>query len=89
MYLLASPTDSGRKNGYVWQEHLASTIDFDRLSQDITIPRGFCVWTDDIFSKGSWSDPVFFDAPGIDQDVSCEQAGLYIVALLTDGIAVL
>jgi hypothetical protein len=63
--------------------------DSDSLSQDITIPRGFCVWTDDIFSKGSWSDPVFFDAPGIDQDVSCEQAGLYIVALLTDGIAVL
>lgn len=71
MYLLASPTDSGRKNGYVWRERLASVTDSDPLSQDITIPRGFCVWTDDIFSKGSWSDPVFFDAPGIDQDVSC------------------
>jgi alpha-N-arabinofuranosidase len=30
--------------------------------------RGFYVWTDDI--AGAWSDPVFFDATGIDQDVS-------------------
>jgi hypothetical protein len=73
----------------MWQERLASVTDSDPLSQDITIPRGFVVWTDDIFSKGSWSDPVFFDAPGIDQDVSCEQADLYVVALLTDEVAVL
>lgn len=89
MYPLALLTDSGRKNGYVWQEHLASTIDFDRLSQDITIPRGFCVWTDDIFRSGSWSDPVFFDVPGIDQDVSCFRANFYIVAVLIDEKVVL
>jgi hypothetical protein len=38
--------------------------------QDIVIPRGFYVSTSDIWASNSWSDPVFFDVPGIDQDVS-------------------
>ncbi|GAB7329980.1 hypothetical protein MBLNU13_g01676t1 [Cladosporium sp. NU13] len=75
MYLLALLTDSGRKNGYVWQGFLASVASFDQPSQDITIPRGFCVWTEDIFSNGSWSDPVFFDVPGIDQDLFFDDDG--------------
>lgn len=89
MYLLALLTDSGRKNGYVWHLYPVFITDFDRLPQDITIPRGFCVWTDDIFSSGSWSDPVFFDVPGIDQDVSCAQANFYIVNVLIDETVVL
>lgn len=89
MYLLALLTDSGRKNGYVWQGYLASVASFDQPSQDITIPRGFCVWTEDIFSNGSWSDPVFFDVPGIDQDVSYIQANLHVTAVLIDGKVVL
>ena len=89
MYLLALLTDSGRKNGYVWQDNLASTIIFDRLLQDITIPRGFCVWTDDIFSNGSWSDPVFFDVPGIDQDVSRARAISLYCRCTDDGKVVL
>lgn len=67
------------------QEHLAFAIDLDQLLQDITIPRGFCVWTDDIFSNGSWSDPVFFDAPGIDQDVSPVLRNPDAAAVLIDG----
>ena len=31
--------------------------------------RGFYVWTEDIFDEASWSDPVYFDQLGIDQDV--------------------
>jgi hypothetical protein len=33
-------------------------------------PRGFYVWTDDIWDSSSWSEPIFFDVTGIDQDVS-------------------
>lgn len=33
-------------------------------------PRGFYVWTDNIFDDKSWSDPIYFDLLGIDQDVS-------------------
>jgi beta-xylosidase len=32
-------------------------------------PRGFYVSTDDIFDDSKWSEPVFFDMLGIDQDV--------------------
>jgi hypothetical protein len=43
----------------------------DDTKQDIVIPRGFYVSTSDIWTANSWSDPVFFDVPGIDQDVGC------------------
>jgi beta-xylosidase len=36
--------------------------------QGMVPPRGFYVWTDDI-RGGNWSDPVYFDTVGIDQDV--------------------
>ncbi|KAL5397474.1 hypothetical protein PMIN03_000817 [Paraphaeosphaeria minitans] len=32
-------------------------------------PRGFYVWTGDIFDDSAWSDPVYFDNPGFDQDL--------------------
>jgi beta-xylosidase len=32
-------------------------------------PRGFYVWTEDIFDDSTWSDPVYFDNPGFDQDL--------------------
>lgn len=32
-------------------------------------PRGFYVWTDDIYDDSAWSDPVYFDNPGFDQDL--------------------
>jgi hypothetical protein len=31
--------------------------------------RGFYVWTEDIWDQSRWSDPIYFDATGIDQDV--------------------
>ncbi|KAF2000145.1 glycoside hydrolase family 43 protein [Amniculicola lignicola CBS 123094] len=41
-----------------------------RLTADERIfPRGFYVWTDDIFEETTWSDPVYFDNPGFDQDL--------------------
>ncbi|KAL2843362.1 glycosyl hydrolase [Aspergillus pseudoustus] len=42
---------------------------------DIVIPRGFYVTTVDIWKRGSWSDPVFFDVPGIDQDLFFDNNG--------------
>ncbi|KAL4984736.1 glycosyl hydrolase [Aspergillus falconensis] len=36
---------------------------------DIVIPRGFYVTTDNIWAKDSWSDPIYSDVPGIDQDL--------------------
>jgi beta-xylosidase len=32
--------------------------------------RGFYVSTDNIFDETTWSDPIYFDSLGIDQDVS-------------------
>lgn len=37
-------------------------------------PRGFYVWSDDIRDDSSWSDPVFFDNPGFDQDLFWDDA---------------
>lgn len=34
------------------------------------MPRGFYISTDDIFDEASWSDPIYFDELGLDQDVS-------------------
>ncbi|KAH6991431.1 glycosyl hydrolase [Ilyonectria sp. MPI-CAGE-AT-0026] len=42
---------------------------------DITIPRGFYVTTTDIRTKDSWSDPIYFDVPGIDQDLFFDDDG--------------
>jgi beta-xylosidase len=50
-----------------------TTCAFDRYrpqSDDRVWPRGFYVRTRDIWDSSSWSDPVYFDQPGFDQDVS-------------------
>ncbi|KAF9701211.1 hypothetical protein EKO04_000966 [Ascochyta lentis] len=44
-------------------------------SDERIFPRGFYVWTDDIDRDGSWSDPVYFDNPGFDQDVFWDDDG--------------
>jgi beta-xylosidase len=46
----------------------------------MVVPRGFFVSTDDIFKQDSFSDPVWLDNAGIDQDVS--RQSFIIVALL-------
>lgn len=44
-------------------------------SDERIFPRSFYVWTDDIDTDGSWSDPVYFDNPGFDQDVFWDDDG--------------
>ncbi|KAF3036591.1 hypothetical protein E8E12_007415 [Didymella heteroderae] len=44
-------------------------------SDERIFPRGFYVWTDDIDNDLSWSDPVYFDNPGFDQDVFWDDDG--------------
>lgn len=56
---------------------------FDRYrpqDDDRVWPRGFYVSTTDIWDSASWSDPVFFDQVGFDQDVCTItlSAGLHI-----------
>ncbi|RYP79778.1 hypothetical protein DL769_002800 [Monosporascus sp. CRB-8-3] len=38
-------------------------------------PRGFYVYTDNIWDENAWSDPVYFDNPGFDQDVFWDNDG--------------
>ncbi|BAE55534.1 unnamed protein product [Aspergillus oryzae RIB40] len=42
-------------------------------------PRGFYVKTENIWDSGSWSDPVFFDQVGFDQDTSPSISPLLIL----------
>lgn len=39
------------------------------MLQERIFPRGFYVYTDNIWDDNAWSDPIFFDNPGFDQDV--------------------
>jgi beta-xylosidase len=43
-------------------------------SDERIFPRGFYVWTDDIWDENAWSDPVYFDNPGFDQDLFWDEA---------------
>ncbi|KAH9892958.1 glycoside hydrolase family 43 protein [Xylariomycetidae sp. FL2044] len=51
--------------------YLASGI-FQRYrpgSDERIFPRGFYVYTDNIWDDSAWSDPTYFDNPGFDQDL--------------------
>ena len=55
-----------------------TTAVFDRYrpqADDRVWPRGFYVKTDNIWDSGSWSDPVYFDQPGFDQDLFWDDDG--------------
>ncbi|KAH6657776.1 glycosyl hydrolase [Truncatella angustata] len=43
-------------------------------SDERIFPRGFYVWTDNIWDSSSWSDPIYFDNPGFDQDLFWDDA---------------
>lgn len=43
-------------------------------------PRGFYVKTKDIWNSDSWSDPVYFDQPGFDQDLFWDDDGKVYLA---------
>ncbi|GFZ46640.1 hypothetical protein JCM24511_03860 [Saitozyma sp. JCM 24511] len=49
--------------------YLATCCVIRRGTSDGANPRGFFVYTDDIMKQDSWSDPVFIDNVGIDQDL--------------------
>ncbi|KAH8682430.1 glycosyl hydrolase [Xylariales sp. PMI_506] len=38
-------------------------------SDERIFPRGFYVYTDNIWDSNAWSDPIYFDNPGFDQDL--------------------
>lgn len=44
--------------------------------QQRIFPRGFYVFTDNIWDDNAWSDPVYFDDPGFDQDVGAPPRSL-------------
>ncbi|KAH8645440.1 glycosyl hydrolase [Xylariales sp. PMI_506] len=50
---------------------------------DIVISRGFYVYTDDIRTPDSWSDPVYYDNPGIDQDLFFDDDGKVYLSAAT------
>ncbi|RDW87084.1 glycoside hydrolase family 43 protein [Aspergillus mulundensis] len=68
--------DQGKEKGkgrfYV---SVGCTQRFRPKEWDIVIPRGFYVSTEDIWARDSWSEPVYFDVPGIDQDLFFDANG--------------
>ncbi|KAL4811963.1 glycosyl hydrolase [Aspergillus spinulosporus] len=64
--------DKGKGRFYV---SVGCTQRFRPKEWDIVIPRGFYVTTDNIWARDSWSDPVYFDVPGIDQDLFFDTNG--------------
>ncbi|KAI0434976.1 glycoside hydrolase family 43 protein [Xylaria sp. FL1042] len=44
-------------------------------SDERIFPRGFYVYTDNIWDDAAWSDPVYFDNPGFDQDLFWDDDG--------------
>ncbi|KAI1292726.1 glycoside hydrolase family 43 protein [Xylaria venustula] len=44
-------------------------------SDERIFPRGFYVYTDNIWDDDAWSDPVYFDNPGFDQDLFWDDDG--------------
>ncbi|KAJ5812482.1 glycosyl hydrolase [Penicillium riverlandense] len=55
-----------------------ATSSFDRFrpqQDERTFPRGFYIKTANIWDSSSWSDPVYFDMVGFDQDLFWEDDG--------------
>ncbi|KAI1132767.1 glycoside hydrolase family 43 protein [Nemania abortiva] len=44
-------------------------------SDERIFPRGFYVYTDNIWDDDSWSDPIYFDNPGFDHDLFWDDDG--------------
>lgn len=59
-----------------------TTSSFDRFrpqQNERLFPRGFYVKTTNIWDSSSWSDPVYFDLIGLDQDVSANFPGFHLL----------
>ncbi|KAJ9133012.1 Non-reducing end alpha-L-arabinofuranosidase BoGH43B [Pleurostoma richardsiae] len=46
-------------------------------------PRGFYVYTDNIWDSSAWSDPIYFDNPGFDQDLFWDDDGKVYLSTTT------
>lgn len=56
-----------------WYVHVSpSSLKILKIGTDVKLneARGFYVSTDNIFDETTWSEPIYFDSLGIDQDVS-------------------
>jgi beta-xylosidase len=45
------------------------------VADERIFPRGFYVYTDNIWDDAAWSEPVYFDNPGFDQDLFWDDDG--------------
>ncbi|KAH0339783.1 Arabinanase/levansucrase/invertase, partial [Aureobasidium melanogenum] len=70
-----APTSRYHKQRQRFYVSVGVTQRFRPDTWDLTIPCGFQVWKDDIFKRGSWSDPTYFDVLGIDQDLFFDDDG--------------
>ncbi|PSR87392.1 beta-xylosidase [Coniella lustricola] len=52
-------------------------------SDERIFPRGFYVSTDNIWDDSAWSDPVYFDNPGFDQDLFWDDDGTVYLSTTT------
>ncbi|KAE8376020.1 glycosyl hydrolase [Aspergillus bertholletiae] len=64
-----------RYHGGVYYIIAASFERYRPQEDDRVWPRGFYVKTDNIWDSNSWSDPVFFDQVGFDQDLFWDDDG--------------
>jgi hypothetical protein len=55
---------------YVTHDLICPCYDTTYADTQLNEARGFYVSTDNIFDETTWSDPIYFDSLGIDQDVS-------------------
>lgn len=66
--------DAGGQNGRfylatcMWSRYRPKT-------DERIFPRGFYVYTDNIWDENAWSEPVYFDNPGFDQDLFWDDDG--------------
>ncbi|KAK9782156.1 putative Glycosyl hydrolase [Seiridium cardinale] len=69
------PASDAKAASWEVQECRRRTSGFHKIIPGERIfPRGFYVWTDNIWKPDSWSDPVYFDNPGFDQDLFWDDA---------------
>ncbi|RSH90256.1 hypothetical protein EHS25_001590 [Saitozyma podzolica] len=68
------PTIPGRSSGRCSVAHLIADAEIGTGCNEVP-PRGFYVWTEDIYDDEKWSDAIYFDETGIDQDLFFDDDG--------------
>jgi hypothetical protein len=67
------------KFGRLPVRHLSSDMSLTEEQNLRVKPRGFFVYTDNIWDDKAWSDPVPIDLLGIDQDVSSSSSSSLVL----------